>query len=228
MTGRPLLDRLGDGFGHLLRTLHEYLIAGAKRRGEPIRDTLVLRRFVETRSAYIAQTSLYGYLRTRAGMRYPELFDDDPFVASINAAKWHMWLACLSDLSVYTGGMLQRQASDPATDAGPLIRETLERILAETGLPPDADGDFPEHAERVRLRIVQCDWNGIADDERAFNQSPAALVRHAPIVENLKELDAPVVHNSVRFHWQEVRRDLREHLDADAVMRDYLAGSGSN
>jgi hypothetical protein len=44
-------------------------------------------------------------------------------------------------------------------------------------------------------------------------------VRWAPIVENLKELDEEIVKNSVRFRWQEIRRDLRRNLDAGAVLR---------
>jgi hypothetical protein len=66
--------------------------------------------FIDTRSSFMAQTSLYGYLRTRAGMRYPELFDDDPFVEAINIAKWHVWLDCLSDITVYAGSRVAQQA----------------------------------------------------------------------------------------------------------------------
>ena len=47
---------------------------------------------------------------------------------------------------------------------------------------------------------------------------PAALVEWAPIVEDIKQLDQHIVRNSVRFRWQEVRRDLRRDLDADAVL----------
>ena len=38
------------------------------------------------------------------------------------------------------------------------------------------------------------------------------------MVDELKQLDAEIVRNSVRFRWIEVRRDLREMLDAAAVM----------
>jgi hypothetical protein len=201
------------------KTLHEYLIAGLKRRPEPLNDPQSLRHFLETRASYIAQTSLYGYLRTRAGMRYPELFDDDVFVASINGAKWHMWLACVSDLAVYLGGMLRLKAPGSPVDVGRLMRETVNRILEDAGVPEDADNEFPEHAGRVRARLEHCDWNAVTDDEGPFSESPAALVRYAPIIEELKQLDAEVVMNSVRFHWQEVRRHVREHMDAEAVLQ---------
>lgn len=196
----------------------EYFGIGGKVRREPVRSAEALRAFVASRASYIAQTSLYGYLRTRAGTRYPELFDDDTFVASINIAKWHMWLACVSDLSVYAGGLLARGGMS-GEQAGTLVQEALQRILDDTGVPAEADDEFPAHAERVRARIALTPWSRIGDDEDCFHESPAALVEWAPVVENLKRLDAEVVRNSVRFHWQEVRRELRECLDVEAVAR---------
>lgn len=210
----PLLERISG----IWRTLHEYLVAGLRRRPEPVNDPASLRRFLETRASYIAQTSLYGYLRTRAGMRYPELFDDDVFVASINGAKWHMWLACISDLAVYAGGLLRQRAPGSPVDVGRFMDNMVGTILDDTGVPEDADKEFPAHAERVRARLAHCDWAGVTDGEGPFTESPAALVRYAPIVEELKQLDEQIVRNSVRFHWQEVRRDLRQYLDAEAVL----------
>lgn len=202
----------------LVQTLHEYIFAGARSRKAPIVDAAGLRHFVQTRSSYIAQTSLYGYLRTRAGMRYPELFDDDPFVVSINIAKWHMFLACLSDLSVYTGGMLRLRAPGSAVDVSRFMQDMVQAILDDTGIPEDAGEDFPAHAQRVMARIQASAWRDITDDEGVFIESPAGLVKYAPIVDELKQLDDEIVRNSVRFHWQEIRRDLREMLNAEAVL----------
>jgi hypothetical protein len=230
MTLDKLLNALVTETGRFFGTLHDYVLSGLRRRVEPVTDPESLRRFVETRSSYIAQTSLYGYLRTRAGMRYPELFHDDPFVVSINIAKWHMWLACLSDLSVYAGTLLERGKSRTGVDVGPFMVEMVEGILQDTGVPEEADqGEFPEHAERVRTRLRQHDWGSPTEDAALFSESPRALVRYAPIVEELKRLDDEIVTNSVRFHWHEIRRELIQQLDADAVLaalEDAAGGSG--
>lgn len=212
--------KLARWTGGLWEALRDYFGSlGRRRRDTPVNDRASLRRFLETRASYVAQTSLYGYLRTRAGMIYPQLFDDDAFVRSINIAKWHIWLACLSDLSVYAGGLLARhsQAAEPAI--GALMQELVAAILEETGTPADAGPEFAAHAERVRARLAGCDWAGITDDESAFSASPTALIRWAPIVESLKELDEGIVRNSVRFRWHEIRRSLRRNLDAEAVLR---------
>jgi len=205
--------------GEWLRMLADYFGFGRlRRRVEPVTDRAALVQFMRTRASFVAQTSLYGYLRTRAGMRYPELFEDDPFVEGINLAKWHIWLACLSDLGVYAGGLLVRQTGAPPSQVRELMLELVGEILAETGHPKDAGGAYPEHAEKVRERIANCDLAEFEDGEWAFSESPAAVVEWSPIMDNLKKLDEGIVKNSVRFRWQEIRRDLRKCLDAEGVL----------
>ncbi len=204
--------------GELWATFRDYVGVGRRRRLDPVTDADSLARFLQTRASFVAQTSLYGYVRTRAGMRYPELFHDDGFVGSINIAKWQIWLACLSDLSVYAGGMLAREAPGSADDVRPLMMAVVSGILTETGTPADAGPAFASSAREVLERLSACDWAAVTDDAGAFTESPPALVRWAPIVDELKQFDEPIVLNSVRFRWQEVRRDFRQVLDVAAVL----------
>ena len=200
------------------RSLLDYFGLGRSRRDPPVTDRDSLREFLNTRASFVAQTSLYGYLRTRAGMRYPELFDDDPFVKSINIAKWQIWLACLSDLSVFAGGLLLRHPGASIQVVGTLIQDLVNEILQQTGIPEEAGSEFAANAERVRARISACNWDNVTDDEGPFTQSPPALVRWAPVITELKNQDEEIVTNSVRFRWQKVRQDLRDLLDADGVL----------
>ncbi|MBE0614458.1 MAG: esterase [Burkholderiales bacterium] len=197
---------------------------GGKRSVESIRDAAALRNFLRTRASYVAQMTLYGYLRTRAGTRLALLYEDEQFVVATNIAKWHVWLACLSDLSAYVGGMLHRTGGAPNADVGRLICRMVDEILAETGTPADAGPEFAEHAGRVRARLALCIWSAQTDDNAPFCESPGALVYWAPIVDVLKELDEGIVRNSIRFRWQEIRRELRQTLDAASVMA--TAGDG--
>ena len=186
------------------------------RRDEPIRDAEALRQFLQTRASHIAQMTLYGYLRTRAGTRFPELFENDAFVASMNIAKWHVWLACVSDLAVHSGTVLRRGGASAPT-VGALLRRLVDEILAQAGMPAEAGAEFTNHAQRVRARLALWDWNPALDDDAAFAESPTALVYWAPVVEDLKALDEEIVRNSIRFRWHEVRRELHKNLDAAAV-----------
>jgi len=202
----------------LWRSLRDYFGSLGRREHEPVNDHAGLRRFLETRSSYVAQTSLYGYLRTRAGMIYPQLFDNDAYVQSINIAKWQVWLACLSDLSIYTGGLLV-QRSQASLEVGEIMQRVITTILDDTGIPKDAGEDFAACAARLQARLADCEWEKIRDDESAFSESPTALIRWAPVIDELKDLDEEIVRNSVRFRWQETRRNLRNNLDAEAVLQ---------
>jgi len=199
------------------QTFRDYMGAGGRRK-EMVNDAASLRRFLEERASHVAQTSLYGYLRTRAGQRYPELFDEDIFVDALNIAKWQVWLACLADVTVYAGGLLAQQQPATETRVARLMLGIVDTILHDTGIPADSGEAFTTHAEQVRTRIAQCPWATVGEGEDAFSESPAALYKWAPLVDNLKQLDEEIVLNSVRFRWQEVRRDLRQALDIDAVL----------
>src|SRR5690606_4725844 len=104
---------------------------------------------------------------------YPELFENDGFVELLNAAKWRVWLACLSDLGAFSGGLLARRGM-PEERVGMLMRRLVDQALAKTGIPAEADEGFAEHAQQVRARV--------------------ARTVMAP--------DAGGVRGSVRFRWQ--------------------------
>jgi len=206
-------------------TVRSYIGLGRESAAEPIDTPEAMARFLEQRASFVAQTSLYGYLRTRAGMRYPELFDDDPFVASINVAKWHVWLDCLSDIAVYAGSRLAQYAPRELPRVAGMMVEVVDGVLGRAGTPTEAGGEFSAHAQRVRDRVARTDWLGVGQDEAAFTESPGGLVRWAPVMDELKELDEEIVRNSVRFRWQEVRRDLARHLDREALLGALRASS---
>jgi hypothetical protein len=201
----------------VLSWVRDYLGAARRGRAAPIVSADDLRHFVETRASHVAQTSLYGYIRARSGTRYPELFQNDEFVASVNIAKWQMWLACVSDLTVYAGGLVLQRTHVPAARVGELMTAVSEGALAAVGTPPDGGEAFAEGVRRVRARLLLTNWPSITDDDAPFRASPDALVEWAPIADELKQHDADIVKSSVRFRWQEVRRDLRRSLQAEAL-----------
>ena len=220
-------QRSGDGArvswstfrpAELWATFRSYLGLGRDAAPEPIDTPEALARFLDKRASFVAQTSLYGYLRTRAGLRYPELFDDDPFIEAINIAKWHLWLDCLSDLAVYTGSRLAQQAPRQTPRIARMMAAVVDDVLAQAGTPSEAGSEFPAHAARVRERVARTDWLAVGKDEAAFTESPAGLVRWAPVKDELKQLDEDIVRNSVRFRWQEVRRDFLLRLDTQALI----------
>ena len=202
------------------KTFANYVGLGGLAKSRELASPDSLGYFLRTRASHVAQTSLYGYLKTRAGTRFPEMFENEGILMSMNMAKWQIWLACLSDLTVYTGGLIAQRTSATNQDIQALLSDVIDEILANVGTPDDAAEEYRETCEALQIRIRNTDYAAITDDESAFTQSPEALYRWAPIADELKVRDKEIVINSVRFRWQEVRRSVRKLLQAEALLPD--------
>ena len=72
-----------------------------------IRNLDELEIFIQEKSAWVSQVTLYGYLKTRMGTRYVLHFENDKFMGSVNLAKWNMYAVALQDLSLFTFSYLK-------------------------------------------------------------------------------------------------------------------------
>ncbi len=197
--------------------LGDYVGIGKHRKSSAIADQDSLAEFIGSRASHVAQTSLYGYLRTRAGTRFPAMFENPDILASINIAKWHIWLACVSDLSIFVGQHLHQSGKIDEATIQELLPTALSQVLDEIGDPEEAGADFIAAREKIIQRIAICDWTTERDDETVFSQSPEALFYWSPIADELKVRDETIVKNSIRFRWIDVRRSLRKLLDCKAL-----------
>ena len=211
-----------------LRTLWQKWLPFAAIRFErqPIASFGDLVTFIKTRSAYIAQTSLYGYLKTRMGTRYTEIFQADAYVRSINISKNHTFVACMSDLTVFAAGLVFRSNELAGDDLRKFARALFERALDEAfGELDEEDIDLllEKGREDFTKRTAKCDWDSIAEGESAFTESPRVLFETSPIADELKQFDEEIVTNSIRFRWRDVRDQLRRRLDCSQVFEDWRA-----
>ncbi len=197
-----------------------YFGLGKNKTKARIEDADALAQFINTRASHVSQTSLYGYLRTRAGTRFPELFKNPDILISINIAKWHIWLACVSDLCIFIGQTMFQSGRVGPTEIESLMTTILDRILQQTEIPAEAGEDFESAIEKERERIGSCDWSLDRDDDTIFSQSPSALYYWSPIADELKERDEIIVRNSVRFRWIEIRRSVRQQLDIELIFQN--------
>ena len=70
-----------------------------------------LEEFIQTKSAWVTQVTLYGYLKTRMGTRYVLHFENDQFMTSVNLAKWNMYSVALQDLTFFIFSNLKAKFS---------------------------------------------------------------------------------------------------------------------
>ena len=72
-----------------------------------IRNLDDIEEFIQTKSAWVTQVTLYNYLKTRMGTRYVLHFENDEFMKSVNLAKWNIYAVALQDLTFFTFSYLK-------------------------------------------------------------------------------------------------------------------------
>ncbi|MEC8546039.1 MAG: hypothetical protein VXY43_04155 [Pseudomonadota bacterium] len=207
-----MLKNAGNYFGAMVRSFRFWI------KPAPIDNFVALADFCFAQSAHIAQTTLYGYLRTRAGLQHFNLFTDETFVAMLRPARSRLMLVCVEDLALYCVAVIgERTGLSPAAMQALGIRIMAHAAdeLAEADLP---EGELEAYAHDFATRIKLVDWSARAQPEHAFERSPQALIELAPIIDMLKELDHEIVVNSMRFKWRGVRAAFVQRLEADTLV----------
>jgi hypothetical protein len=192
-----------------------------RRDTTPIDSVAKLQDFVATRSTYLAQKTLYGYVKTRMGTRHVAMFHDHNIVISLNIAKLHVFAACLSDLTIYAVAVALH-----GRPVGNVDREEMARRCYAAGLreiADDAAANFAaqDYVGEFDRRLADTDWQRGALQPENFTRSPPALLRWAPIDDQLKKFDSEIVENSVKYAWRDIREQYRNRIDGAAVGADW-------
>jgi hypothetical protein len=160
-----------------------------------------LKSFIQKKSAWVSQVTLYNYLKTRMGTKWVLHFDDEKFLASINQAKWNIYSVALQDLTFYSLSYLSVFYDYKKTDnAKNIYEEILNQELAN-GMPEEvvvsAKKKFTERLDKINWNDYYKSW--------PFNESALTLYEWAPIAEELKALDRKIVLNSMILKWDNIK-----------------------
>ncbi len=160
-----------------------------------------LKSFIQKKSAWVSQVTLYNYLKTRMGTKWVLHFDDEKFLASINQAKWNIYSVALQDLTFYSLSYLSVFYDYKKTDnATNIYEEILNQELAN-GMPEEV---VTQAKKKFTERLDKIDWNDYYKSW-PFNESALALYEWAPIAEELKVLDRKIVLNSMILKWDNIK-----------------------
>ena len=167
-----------------------------------------LEDFIQTKSAWVSQVTLYGYLKTRMGTRYVLHFENDEFMKSVNLAKWNIYAVSLQDLIFYTFSYLKSNMNYQDVDkAKEIFYKILDNEISNK-MPQNIIDDSKKNFEE---RLVNIDWNNYCNN-LPFNLSALSLYKWAPIADELKELDRKIVLNSVILKWNVVKKEFIERI----------------
>ena len=167
-----------------------------------------LENFIQTKSAWVSQVTLYGYLKTRMGTRYVLHFENDEFMSSVNIAKWNIYSVALQDLTFYSFSYLKAKFNYLEVNKA---KEIFYKILDD-----ETSNQMPlniiEEAKKVfDERLQNINWD-LYHEDLPFNPSALSLYKWAPIADELKTLDRKIVLNSVILKWGVVKKEFIERL----------------
>ena len=162
-----------------------------------------LEEFIQTKSAWVTQVTLYNYLKTRMGTRYVLHFENDVFMGSVNLAKWNIYSVSLQDLTFFTFSYLNVNFNfQEISKAKEIFNKILDDEISNK-MPLDiiekARKSFDERLEKIN-------WNDYYQD-LPFNPSALSLYKWAPIAEELKTLDRQIVLNSMILKWDIIKKE---------------------
>jgi hypothetical protein len=168
-----------------------------------------LEHFIQTKSAWVTQVTLYSYLKTRMGTRYVLHFDNDIFMSSLNIAKWNIYSVALQDLTFFTFSYLKVNLNYQNIDQA---KEIFNKILDDeisNKMPIDI---IEEAKKNFDERFKNINWESYHGD-LPFNPSALSLYKWAPIAEELKSLDRKIVLNSMILKWDIIRKEFEKLIE---------------
>ena len=165
-----------------------------------------LKSFVQKKSAWVSQVTLYNYLKTRMGTKYVLHFDDKQFLSSINKAKWNIYSIALQDLIFYTLSYLNVFHNYQETIKAKDIYEEILHNEMQNGMPQEV---ISIGKEKFNERLQKVDWKNYYNSW-PFNESALALYEWAPIADELKILDRKIVLNSMILKWDNIKDEFQK------------------
>ena len=165
-----------------------------------------LENFIQSKSAWVTQVTLYSYLKTRMGTRYVLHFENDKFMASVNLAKWNMYAVAIQDLTFFTFSYLKTNLNYQDIDKA---KEVFLKILDDETINKMPLDIIEEAKKNFNVRLQNINWDTYYND-LPFNPSALSLYKWAPIAEELKQLDRKIVLNSVILKWDIIKKEFEE------------------
>jgi len=174
-----------------------------------IKNLNELEYFIQTKSAWVTQVTLYNYLKTRMGTRYVLHFDNDVFMSSLDIARWNIYSVALQDLTLFTFSYLKVNFNYQNLDQS---KEIFSKILDDE-ISNKMPLDIIEEAKKTfNERLQNIKWE-IYYKDLPFNPSALSLYKWAPIAEELKTLDRKIVLNSMILKWDIIKKEFEKLIE---------------
>ncbi len=194
----------------VISAIGEYLFSSKKIKNKfnKINNVESLQLFIQERSAFVTQTTLYGYLKTRMGLKFTIMFSDEIFLQSVNKSKWNIYGEAVADMTFFSVSFLYNEKQIKNIDVLNLYYEILNKEKLN-GMPVEI---MDKCKLNFKTKLKNFQIKDYINQEEPFKNSCLSLYKWAPIAEELKTLDKEIVLNSMKNKWNLVLRDFKSSL----------------
>ena len=179
------------------------------KKAKKIENYSDLKEFIQKKSAWATQVTLYGYLKTRMGAKYVLMFEDEIFLSSINKAKWNIYIVALQDLTFYTISYLKNEKNNHEIEKSKEIYYQILDDELKNEIPKEV---FEKAKKQFDERYQNIKWEEYYKS-LPFNSSALSLYEWSPIADELKTLDRKIVLNSMILKWDNVKKEFSQILN---------------
>ena len=179
------------------------------KKKQKIENYSNLKDFIQKKSAWVSQVTLYGYLKTRMGAKYVLMFEDEIFLGSINKAKWNIYMVALQDLTFYSISYLKNERNLHDTEKSKEIYFGILEEELNNEMPKEI---YEKGKKEFSERYEKVNWIDYYKS-LPFNNSALSLYNWSPIAEELKTLDKKIVLNSMILKWDNIQKEFKEIIN---------------
>lgn len=169
-------------------------------------------------SAFLAQGSIYSYLRARTLLAGPKLFDNDDFIFALEICKWEAFASAAQDLIIILEGDMREMDLGDRSALPDTLVALYEQTLALESVPDHrADSGLHDLVACFRPRIAEALLNPPRTADEISPGTARIIMQHAPVEDPIRVSDLPMVQNNLAFRFVDYKRRMRRDFDYPAI-----------
>ena len=177
--------------------------------------------YIEKNSSFVSQVTLYPYLKTRAGTQHPKLFENEKFLSSLRISRWHIYISCVIDMSIFISSICAKDHNYTNKKAYKLAEYLSATIFKKIKQNDIDDNEFELSVKNISKIYKGLNLNQITKRDVLFKKSADDLIKWAPVSEQFKKEDETILRNSINFRWIPIRKEVHQNIDTNEISKQW-------
>ena len=177
--------------------------------------------YIDKNSSFVSQVTLYPYLKTRAGTQHPKLFENEKFLSSLRISRWHIYISCVNDLSIFISSICAKDHNYNNKIAYKLAKYLSSTIFKKIKQNDIDDSEFHLSVKNISKIYKGLILNQITKRDVLFKKSADDLIKWAPVSEQFKKEDETILRNSINFRWIPIRKEVHQNIDTNGINKQW-------